>query len=477
MNRRAAGLALVIVFAAQALVVMSTAARDPHIDEVEYLHTGWLIANGERLYETFFEHHSPLLFAPLSALAPRGEGVDVKPYAMRARWLFGTAGLIALGAFAAILWRVDPWAAVIGVSALFASGPLWLRCIAEVRAEPVALALFCIGAACVVLPQERYATLIGGVGVGLLVVAGLWTPKWPLTSAFIAALWLVRVLRGERKAWAFAAAIGVAACGMLAIRYFVPFKTWWFFNFTVNAQFVTGRTLVAEELLRAGQPFLHVPAFFRPAVVVVVAAIVLGAAWFRRDRVAALFVAFFVVAAIELRLVLPYPSLWTHYFAMWSLGAAALLALIPRSVSVIRGAWPAAVVTALVVLWANAMALWAVGRSGEGIDWASQRRLASALKPGQTVWIMSQRHPISARDAHYYWFAAPDIVGALSAIRSPLLPPAGEAPTCVALRSQSMMRFVSGPKTTGEVRCFNALLAGKRLTRTSIPDIYELVPR
>lgn len=462
MNRRAAGLALGIVLAAQALVVATTAARDPHIDEVEYLHAGWLMANGERLYETFFEHHSPLLFAPLAALAPQGERVDAQPYAMRARLLFGFAGLVAMGAFAAVLWRADPWAAVIGVSALFASGPLWLRVIADVRAEPVALALFWMGVACcggqAIVPvrdgRDRLSSTIIGVGIGLLVMAGLWTPKWPLTSAFIAVLALVR---STRRLQTVAVALVVATCGLLAIRALTTFQNWLFFGFTVNAPLVLGRAQRPRELLRSNEPFLHAPELFLPVVMVVVAVIVLV---LRRDRIAALFVAFFAVAAIELRLVLPYPYLWTHYFAMWSFAGAALLALVPRSLERIRGAKPAAVAVALLVLWANAIALWGVGRSGEGIHWASQRTLAASMRPGETVWIASERHPITVRDAHYYWFAAPEIAGALASLDSPLLPRGDDLPRCGAERMRFISRNLAGD-------CPN-------LKRTGVPDILEV---
>jgi hypothetical protein len=455
MSRRAAGIALAAVFAAQLLVVITTAARDPHVDEIEYLHAGWLMKNGARLYTDFFEHHSPLLFAPLEWLAPRGEGADVKPFAMQARYLFGACGLAALGAFAAILWRIDPWAAVIGVSALFSTGMLWLRAIADVRAEPLALALFWIGVLCAM--RSRGAA--GGIGIGLLVVAGLITPKWPLTSAFVATLWLVRA---ERKVRGLVAAILVALAGFIAIRALVPFDQWWHFNFDVNRAIAAGLASSAGTLLRPDEPFLFVPALFRPLLMLAVAAVVLV----RRDRMAVAAVAFFVVTAVEIRFVLPYPYLWAHYFAMWSFAAAALFALVPRALERIRFVRPAAIALLLLVLWTNAFVLWAIGRGGDGIYWRSRKTLVAALKPGERVWLPTTRHPISARDAHYYWFAPYEISAALG--------PKGPWPVCAGTA-----RLIGGPKMLrgleSELRCFERLRAEGRLRRTPVPEIYEVL--
>src|SRR4028119_1647943 len=92
----AASLLLAIAFAMHVWAVVARADREPHMDENEYLHAGWMMANGERLYETFFEHHSPFFFAALEPLAPQGEMVDVRPYFIHARWLCGLFGAITL---------------------------------------------------------------------------------------------------------------------------------------------------------------------------------------------------------------------------------------------------------------------------------------------------------------------------------------------------------------------------------------------
>ena len=446
MNRRAAGVALAAVFAAQLLVMITTAARDPHVDEVEYLHAGWLLKNGSRLYVDFFEHHSPLLFAPLAWLAPHGERVDVKPFAIRARVLFGACGLLALGVFAAILWRIDPWAAVIAVSAIFSTGAFWLRVIADVRAEPVAIALFWLGVLCAL----RSRGTLGGVGIGLLVLAALFTPKWPLTSAFVAIVWL---MRAERKVRGILAAAAVALLGLIAIRVLVPFDLWWKFNFDVN---VAIAKQLATDASRPDTPFVFAPVIFRPLVLFVLALLVLV----RRDRIGALAAAFFLIVAIEVRFVLPYPYLWVHYFVMWSFAGAALVGLAPRALERIRFARPAAIAMLLVVLWAHAIALWAVGRGGDGIYWLTQRTLTAALKPGETVWLPTARHPISVRDAHYYWFAPQEMAGAAGA--------KGEWPVCAPPPS---LRFVG--KGMVESDCFDRLPT----RRTPIPDIYEVLPR
>src|SRR5688572_30298650 len=120
------------------LAIVRRADREPHPDEIEYLHAAWLMKNGETLYVTFFEHHPPFLFAALRPIA----GDDVRPYFVRARLLSGAFALIALVAYAAIVWRVRAEGAPIALALIFAALPMWLLGMTAARAEPFALAFF-----------------------------------------------------------------------------------------------------------------------------------------------------------------------------------------------------------------------------------------------------------------------------------------------------------------------------------------------
>ena len=99
---RVSAVALAILFALHLAAVGISANREPHVDETEYLHAAWLMAQGRQLYVDFFEHHSPFFFATLERLAPEGERVDAQPYFVRARWLCGSLGLIARVSCAAL---------------------------------------------------------------------------------------------------------------------------------------------------------------------------------------------------------------------------------------------------------------------------------------------------------------------------------------------------------------------------------------
>ncbi|MEA2462647.1 MAG: hypothetical protein QOJ98_394, partial [Acidobacteriota bacterium] len=193
--RIASAILLAAALLMQVYATVVRADREPHMDENEYMHAGWLMANGGRLYETFFEHHSPLFFKTLELLAPVGERVDVRPYYVHARWLCGAFGLLALLAFAALLWRIGPEASAIGVALLVATGPLWLRSFLEVRAETFAIAFFCIGS----YMAMRWRGAASGFGIGLVAVSCLWQPKWPLACVAIGLIWLGRMISVRRQ--------------------------------------------------------------------------------------------------------------------------------------------------------------------------------------------------------------------------------------------------------------------------------------
>ncbi|HEX8618182.1 MAG TPA: hypothetical protein VF911_11405, partial [Thermoanaerobaculia bacterium] len=429
MTRRSviAALLLGAVLAYHAWAVVARAGREPHMDENEYMHAGWMMANGERLYETFFEHHSPFFFKALEWIAPEGERVDVHPYFIRARWLCGAFGLMALAAFAALLWRAAPEAGAIGVALLLATGPLWLRGFAEVRAEPFALAFFWIGS---LLAMHR-RDAVGGIGIGLVAISCIWMPKWPVACAAVGLLWLFRC---THKIGGIVAAALTAAAGFAALRALVPLDVWWFFNFDVNrvlASQVDASQWALDAYFGGGIPFLHAPRAFRPSVVVPSLLLVGAALAVERKTPNAAWrllpVLVLAAAFIEIRVLYPWPAIWSHYYLMWGIAAAGVLALVPSSIAILlrranvreglaRTTTIAVHAALFLLLFAHLAALAPV--RGDGATYfVSARWMLRNLQPGERVWIEAPRHPIAVKDAHYYWFSVGQMVSGAKELR------------------------------------------------------------
>ena len=493
-EKRVAIVLLVVLFATQLGVVIARTDRQPHIDEVEYLHAGWLMANGGRIFETFFEHHSPLLFAALAPLAPQAERVDAQPYVEHARLLAGLAGLIALMAFAAVVARGNPMAAVIAVAAFFASGQIWLRVIADVRAEPFALAFFWTGVALVLLPQKRIA-VAAGFGVGLVALAGLWTPKWPVCSAVVALYAIVRV-KGGRITTILIAAI-TAALGLAVVHAMAPLDVVRFFTLDFSAGAYRWLQEWPSTLLLE-RPFREGPSMFALPIVTVAALLLVAASFVERElRAPLFFVVLFAAAALEIRFIHAYPTVWQHNYGLWSLSAAAIFAWTPRAVFTllqrvrisprIRTLAVAAFTACVVILLVPDFLIQvAYAKDDTGTYWGSQRVLIQRLRPNETVWASLRRHPITVRDAHYYWFGLEggifNVAADLSASErgARYLPPLENLPICTALRSANRLRFatppVPGAGADSEIACFAALQAADRVRSTPVPAVFEILP-
>ncbi|MBV8515777.1 MAG: hypothetical protein JO197_00090 [Acidobacteria bacterium] len=484
--RIGAALLVGLVLALQLTSIVRRAGREPHKDEPEYLHAAWLMAHGDRVYESFFEHHPPFLFAAFEAVASD----DVPAYFVRARLVSGACALIALASFAALLWRVRPEAAPIALALLFIAQPLWTDGLTAARVEPFAMAFFWLGAALIVLPRE--ATFAPGVGLGLVAIAGLWSPKWPLSSAVIAAFWL---LRARRRVVSAAIALALVAVALLLLRSIAPFDELWFFNVEFNRLFwpMLARSQDAlREDLHGGVRFLYAPSVMRPLTMLVVF-VLGGCAWFservRERRLVVLFLALAVASLLELRFVFPWPVLWPHYYLMWTFAGAALLGLVPAGIEALLARAKLryasevgfAVAAFLVLLLAAyVVAIAPFDAEHGGTYWVSQRYFAEHLRPGDTVLLDIRRHPVAARDASYYWFG----LGSESQLirRDPraakFLPPRAPLPFCAMLRgARTSLRYVSAPRLIGatpdEARCFQQLLGAKLLHRTPITDVYE----
>lgn len=485
-ERRVAASVLAVVLLLQACVVAARLHREPHIDEIEMLHSGWLMANGGAIYETFFQHHSPLLPATLAVLAPRAERVDAQPYAERARVLSGLAGLLALAAFAMLVFRTSPMAAPIAVLVVFGTGSLWLRIIADVRAETFAMAFFWIGAALVALPKKQIA-LLAGVGTAFVAIANMWTPKWPLCALVIGVYALTRA----RKQWWVAVISGVVlvTIAIIAMNAIAPLDLIRYFVVDFNsARDLWPARAATERAFHEAPALLSLP-------IVIVAAIVSA-----RVRGAWLFVALFAASVLEVRFVHPYPAVGSHSYALWAFAGAALVAFVPMSVIALLQRAPvgeALRARLTFVIYAFALLLFLPNIALQlffanrdlAMYWRSQKYLVSRLHVGDTVWLSTvRRNPITVHDASYYWFGIEDarlMLLIANHLRTPrgahYLKPLTNLPLCSALRSEGTLRFVGlpypGVGLQAELACFDELRAQRRVRSTPFPRVYEILPK
>ena len=486
-ERITAALAVLLLVASLGVHLVGVATRanhDPHLDENEYLHAGWLMANGGRLYETFFEHHSPLFFKVLELLAPEGEGVDVRPYFQRARWLSGAFGLVALLAVAALLRPLGWEAAAIGIGLIIATGTLWNRGLLQVRAEPFALACFFGGT----VIAMRWRGAVGGAGVGLVAIASLWQPKWPIASLLIGVIWL---LRSDRRIAGILAGTATLGAGIAAIAAIVPLDMWWFFNYEVNVALTSAITTqhVMDTFFSGGAPFFFVPDAFHPLLVVPAAALVAAAAW--RDRcVHRILPALLLAAAlVEIRFVYPWPAIWSHYYLMWGFAGAMVFAALPSSIRLlierpsIRPELARAIVVAVTLLGLGLTAAHVVAVapvSGVGSTyWNYQKYVRERVRPGEIVWLESARQPVTIRSGHYYWFSIGQMVAAARELRKTprgarYLPPPAAFPVC---GPDPRLRFTFDARRSGlpgAGDCMQRLIDAGRIEPTVFLNVWEV---
>ncbi|HEX2060174.1 MAG TPA: hypothetical protein VHK90_05500, partial [Thermoanaerobaculia bacterium] len=326
-------------------------------------------------------------------------------------------------------------------------------------------------------------------GVGLIAISGLWTPKWPLTCAVIAIVWLVRA---ERKLAGIAAAALVTAAGLAALRLIVPLDVWWFFTVDVNGiltALAKSSRYVMDVYFQGGVPFLFCPPMLRPAIVLPAALLVLASLRLDRSLLRVLPLLLLAAAFLELRFVHPWPAIWEHNYLFWAIAGAWTLALVPSSIGLLLGrttlrpqfvrACVAAIAgVALLVAFAHVLAV-APTTADDTTYWISQRYLRERLRPGEVVWLEPARHPVSVRDAHYYWFLVGQMVPVADELRKSergrrYLPPTSDLPACAPPPN---LRFTLDPPAGAVPRaagCMRRLVESGRARRTVFQDVYEI---
>ena len=480
----AAFLFLIVLFA---IAQYRDLARPPHVDEAEYLHGAARIALGDRIFVDFFEHHPPLFFGMLSLLAPERRGFDeAVAFVARARVFAGLCAAIAIVAAASIVYRATGrlYAPLIFVALMLAAVPVWRNGIGDVRPETAALAFWWVGAALVVLAKRPW---LRGLGLGLVFVAAVIVPKWPLESLVVAIVFFTRgagvppAFRrasrpavsagrdGRREASGTLAPLAIAAitalAGIAATALVADLATTWFYVVTFTRAMWHGLPTSGPLLLYG------CPALLRPTVIALPLLLV---AWvrfrkreaFREPRLVEFFAALAVASLLEIRF-LYYPAADYRYWVMWCFGAAALLAFIAQSVVALvpKAAFVPAVlaVLALVAALEHIPERW----SGNEAFWRWTRWMEERLGPNETVWVASRWHPIGAPDASFWWFGADNVIPAairLGKVKETELPP------CTV---PANLKFVGDPGALPAAHaCFERLRAEGRIVRTPIPEVW-----
>jgi len=434
--------AAVIILLTQAIVVWRALPRALDHDEGEHLRAAAWMASGQTLYRDFAENHTPFLYMILAPFAPAAnEEIDAtRRYAMIARAFSAIAGIAAVVCIAAIGVHLagDAMAAIPILAALLATSWTWLRGVADVRSEPYTLLLFWAGALLVVGASSltRRGLLAAGAGIGLIAIADLWNPKWPLESLVILGLYLVLLWRhatgvapaaspamtktdldehsgtpaGEATGATLSrlsilASLGVAlllpvVALCLALRV-TTLRDLFFFSFTF-ASAVSRWYRGAVSASSAGG-FAFCPAWLSPLFAALAAAFLL---WHRRRLTLPSLLLF--ATAIEVVFLYPYPHLWPQYLVMWSCVVALLGGVVIAELATSRAV--RTFITVAIVLAFVSHDWTRVKQRASERPWQTMAALQHRLAPGEAAWVRPEELPTAVRAGSFYWYAFSDQV-------------------------------------------------------------------
>lgn len=389
--------------------------RGPSVDEVEHLHVAVLMERGQRVFVDFAEHHPPLFWGMLRPLVPSSEGVPategvaaMQTLLVRARLLSSFFTVLAILSAAWIVFRASAngWSAVTFAGLVFAAGGMWRNGLGDVRPDAAALGFWWVGAALVLLAPRP---TLKGLGIGLVFVAALVKPQWPVSSIVIGVVFLLGVRGSFLRA--SLVAVAVAAAGIGATAAFADPGAVWFHVITLSSK-------IYELFFPPSgyaPPFYACPRILRPAGVGLAALVILGAlvprqALVRRPepRLTVTLLLLAAASLCEIVFLYPWPFVDFRLYAFWVFAAAAVLALLPQSAAELLRMkhLPARHLPAGAGVFALLLSLDLIGPARPGLApyWRSANWVAARLAPGETVWNGWTRHPIDAHDASYYWF-------------------------------------------------------------------------
>jgi hypothetical protein len=489
-------------------------SRPLDIDETEFLHAGWLMKGGLRLYRDFVEDHAPFLFWILKSLTPGGSlpHAQLVAYASRARAFSAACGVSAVCCLAWYANRASGTAiaAIITITVVVTSPGIWLRAIADVRNDPPALLLFWGGALLIAALPRRvrsFEIALASTGIALVAVAALWNPKWPaesvvLGAAYVATLWRGRDIKPQTFALALApgAAILITALGFIV--WTVGVSDYLFYTFRYNAaimQWITKMPLSIENgktVISKAPPGLFCPDAFKGIWVVLALSFAIVLLVSRRVRLdmhidtrrTGLLVMLALAAAFDIRFVYPYPNAWSQYYLMWAFIMAALYGVTISAALVFLPQFLRSAVTIGIMLVAVFLVDAETPRYAVPDAWPFRTYVQRQLRANQTVWAFDYAHPVAAPDASYYWFAPVEMIP--SSLAYVAAHPADQflrrvseedLPPCRAERGEDPhVRFVSGGRFLAQLpqaeRCLQRMIASKRAVRTPVPDLWDLQP-
>jgi hypothetical protein len=479
--------AMTVMLVVQTVVVWRALPRVLDHDEGEHLRAAAWIASGKTLYRDFAENHTPFLYMILAPLAPApSDGIAAtRHYAIVARALSAMAGIAAVLCIAAIASHLagDALAILPVLAALLASSWTWLRGVADVRSEPYTLLLFWAGALLVVKAScaSRRGLLSAGAGIGLIAVADLWNPKWPLESLVMLGVYAVCLWKNGR--WrSILASLGIA--GLLPlIALFVALRLTTlrdlvFFSFTYAS--AVSRWYRGAVAATTTGGFAFSPPWLMPLGAAIAVLIVV---WRRRNNLLVLLLV--LAAVLEVVFLYPYPHLWPQYLVMWACVVALLygiaIAAVPNRPA-IRAAVAAAIVIGFVAHEWTGMT-----RSPGQRQWQAMADLQRRLGPGEAAWVRPEVLPAAAPAGSYYWYAFEDQVPfSLSYARTPaakgFLPTLGDEdlPPCriargidtmhVRLMDSRAIRNLPASK-----RCMENLVQRGSIRRIEGTPIWEVI--
>lgn len=498
--RIVAAVAAVVILTSAVVGAVRGADRGLTQDEAEYLHAGFLMHEGQRLYRDFVEHHAPFLFQLLAALVPEPAGerpIDtLRTYVTRARAAAAALGLGAMVAAAWLAWRVTRWpgAPVLVLASLAGAWQTWRYLAGEIRTDGPSLLLFWSGAALLLgrWDDGKRTAIASGTGIGLAIASAAVNPKWPLACLVLGAVFLLNLWRARRFVlYAIVPALAIVAAMIAILLRATTLRDYYDFTFDLSlrlARWWSTDPHVLEQF--AGAAWMWCPPFFKGVYPALSAAIVLAhlAAPRLRERLEpvqraqlAVILALALAALIEIRFLHPWPNIGLQVFMMWCFAAAVLhgaaagllAALLPGRARTLVGA-------AAVVLIAGSFLFsfadrWT--RPSPEREYAPQAYLLDRLGPGDTVWLSTVVHPVLARDAHYYWYGFDTYLRyLLDAQRRGDAPPylprvtESELPPC---RGDASLRFTASGSEIQRLaqtrRCVETLLDSGRAKRPPQP--------
>jgi hypothetical protein len=404
---------------------------------------------------------------------------------MVARALSTIAGIAAVFCIAAIAFELtgDAMAVPLVLAALLATGWTWLRAVADVRSEPYTLLLFWAGALLVVrasASSSRRAILAAGAGIGLIAVADLWNPKWPLESLVILGLYATCLVRSTATKIVASLAIAVAlplAALCIALRV-TTLRDLIFFSFTYAA--AVSRWYRGAVTATSAGGFAFCPTWLMPWLAIIAVVIVI---WRRRNFI---FILLLVLATtIEVVFLYPYPHLWPQYLVMWACVIALLYGVAFEAIG--NRAAVRAIVAAVIAIAFVAHEWQHMTTSTGETQWQRMTDLQRRLAPGEAAWVRPEEWPKATAAGAYYWYAFDDQVPfslayARTAAANGFLPALGDddLPPCRILRGTDTqhVRLLDGRAVRNlpaSKRCMAELLQRGSIRRIPGTPVYEVV--